>query len=149
VWAALYNVTVADNQSLGGPGGALFVDDGSAGLYNSIVQSNQVDCAERNFGRILTGQHNIESGVSCGFNDPTDQQNTDALLDPLADNGGPTRTRALQPGSPAIDGGNPTGCVADRDGNGVLDPNPLMGDQRSEPRTNTCDIGAFESSPAN
>ena len=38
---------------------------------------------------------------------PGDQINTDPLLGPLQDNGGPTYTHALLPGSPAIDAGDP------------------------------------------
>lgn len=53
----------------------------------------------------------------------------DPLLHPLADNGGPTLTMALMPGSPAIDAGAP-GCPPT--------------DQRGVPREGTCDIGAFE-----
>jgi hypothetical protein len=42
---------------------------------------------------------------------------TDPKLGPLADNGGPTQTVALLPGSPAIDAGaNPTGLVFDQRG---------------------------------
>ena len=55
----------------------------------------------------------------------------------LADNGGPTQTRALQQGSPAIDAGNPNGCT-DHQGN------PLTTDQRGNPRHGPCDMGAFE-----
>ncbi|HEY1376699.1 MAG TPA: choice-of-anchor Q domain-containing protein, partial [Gemmataceae bacterium] len=41
----------------------------------------------------------------------------DPLLDPLADNGGPTLTHLPLPGSPAIDGGsNPAGLAADQRG---------------------------------
>jgi predicted outer membrane repeat protein len=49
------------------------------------------------------------------------------LLAP-ANNGGPTRTMALQAGSPAINAGS--GCPA--------------ADQRGAPRAGACDIGAFE-----
>jgi hypothetical protein len=38
---------------------------------------------------------------------PGDQINTDPLLGPLQDNGGPTLTHMLLPGSPAIDAGDP------------------------------------------
>lgn len=62
----------------------------------------------------------------------------------LADNGGPTFTHALQPGSNAIDAG--AGMCTAPDGN------ILATDQRGAPRpqdgdtsgTATCDIGAFE-----
>src|SRR4029077_8679273 len=43
-----------------------------------------------------------------GFlNGPGDQINTDPILGPLQDNGGPTFTHALLPSSPAIDAGDP------------------------------------------
>src|SRR5262245_42149431 len=38
---------------------------------------------------------------------PGDQINTHPMLDLLQDNGGPTFTQALLPGSPAINAGNP------------------------------------------
>ena len=43
---------------------------------------------------------NLIGGPGYGFVDP--------LLGPLADNGGPTLTHALLPGSPAINAGDPT-----------------------------------------
>ena len=56
----------------------------------------------------------------------------DAKLNPLSDNGGPTQTHALLPGSPAIDLGNNTDALAT--------------DQRGQPRVvgERCDIGAYE-----
>ena len=66
------------------------------------------------------------------------------LLGPLANNGGPTQTMALLPGSPAIDAGSNALAV---DANG----NPLTTDQRGAgfPRivNGTVDIGAYEFSP--
>jgi hypothetical protein len=55
----------------------------------------------------------------------------DPLLDPLADNGGPTETMALRAGSPAIDLGS--GCPPR--------------DQRGVPRAGVCDSGAYERQP--
>jgi hypothetical protein len=53
---------------------------------------------------------------STGFTAIGDQTGTIAtplnpLLDPLANNGGPTQTRALRPTSPAIDKGNSLGLT--------------------------------------
>ena len=66
---------------------------------------------------------------------------TDPGFDPngLQNNGGPTQTIALLPGSPAIGSGSVALAV---DTNG----NPLTTDQRGEPRivNGTVDIGAFE-----
>src|SRR5262249_11183309 len=63
----------------------------------------------------------------------TDLVNTDPLLGPLADNGGPALTMALLPGSPAIDAG--------------ISINGVTTDQRGVPRPQGIapDIGAFES----
>lgn len=54
----------------------------------------------------------------------------DPLLQPPADNGGPTRTLALSPASPAVNQGLPAACP------------PL--DQRGYLRQAACDIGPFE-----
>ena len=70
------------------------------------------------------------------------------LLGPLANNGGPTQTRALLAGSPAIDKGSPT--------NDPITGAPITTDQRGLPRPvddptipnasggDGSDIGAFE-----
>jgi hypothetical protein len=67
---------------------------------------------------------------------PTDILDVDPLLGPLADNGGPTLTHALLPGSPAIDAGDPNPA------------DPPEWDQRGPgfPRiaNGRIDIGAFE-----
>ena len=62
----------------------------------------------------------------------TPSQPVDPRLAPLLDNGGPTQTQELLPGSPAIDGGG--------------DESALETDQRGEPRPQgpANDIGAFE-----
>ena len=52
------------------------------------------------------------------------------MLDPLADNGGPTLTHALQPGSPAIGEAGKQSAPAT--------------DQRGEDRDRNPDMGAFE-----
>jgi hypothetical protein len=60
-------------------------------------------------------------------------------LSPLANHGGPTRTHALLPGSPALDAG---ACLG-------AEGLPLPTDQRGHPRPQgiACDIGAFENQP--
>jgi len=61
-----------------------------------------------NGGTVTSLGYNISSDNGNGFlNGPGDQVNTDPLLGPLQDNGGPTFTHALLPGSPAINAGNP------------------------------------------
>jgi hypothetical protein len=59
-------------------------------------------------GTITSHGYNICSDDGGGYlNGPGDQINTDPLLGPLQDNGGPTFTHAPLPGSPAIDMGDP------------------------------------------
>jgi hypothetical protein len=59
-------------------------------------------------GTITSHGYNISSDDGGGLlNGPGDQINTDPLLGPLQDNGGPTLTHAPLPGSPAIDAGDP------------------------------------------
>ncbi len=59
----------------------------------------------------------------------------DPQLNPLSDNGGPTRTHALQPDSPAIDAGTAGLLVPDFDQRGVGFPRIVGG---------ILDMGAFE-----
>jgi hypothetical protein len=87
--------------------------------------------------------HNLESTTpsQCGLSAAAgDLIGIDPLLAPLADNGGPTETMALEPTSPAIGAG---GQCADP----TMGGQPLATDQRGEPRATPCDIGAFEVQP--
>ncbi len=76
--------------------------------------------------------HNLFSDTPGVALNPADLINTDPRLGPLADNGGPTFTQALLPGSPAIDAG-------------IAVPG-VTTDQRGIPRPQGAapDIGAFE-----
>ena len=77
--------------------------------------------------------HNLFSDNVPGFIvDPSDLINTNPLLGPLADNGGPTWTQALLPGSPAINAGIAAAGVN-------TDQRGLFRAQGAGP-----DIGAFE-----
>ena len=104
-----------------------------------IVASTSGNCS----ASLADGGHNLEYGVgtvssTCGFTAPSDQTG-DPRLGPLANNGGPTQTFALLPGSPAIAHGDSTVCDATGTGkvNGI--------DQRGVTRPTTfCAIGAFE-----
>jgi hypothetical protein len=60
-------------------------------------------------GTVISLGYNLSSDNGGGFlTGPGDQINTDPLLGPLQDNGGPTFTHELLPGSPAIDAGDPS-----------------------------------------
>ncbi|MDH3622446.1 MAG: hypothetical protein OES69_02445 [Myxococcales bacterium] len=153
-----HNTAVSGDGIFGGAGG--IYNQGTVMLINSTVSGNvaEVGGGIDNFGELtltntlvdndcgggtaLSGGGNLESpGDTCGFNDPTDQVNIsaeDLNLGPLADNGGPTETHALLPGSVAIDVIPEADCQVDTD-------------QRGEPRPETggtlCDVGAFEVQP--
>ena len=110
---------------------------GSAVLTNTIV-ANSIsggDC----YGSITDGGHNLDSDGTCGL-DPAKGSlpNTDPMLGPLQDNGGPTWTHALQPGSPAIDAGDNSQCPS-TDQRGFY--RHIDGDGDG---TAICDMGAYE-----
>jgi uncharacterized repeat protein (TIGR01451 family)/CSLREA domain-containing protein len=130
------NSTIADNAAqVDGPDpsarvGGLF-NNGRATLGNTIVaDSFGADCGPP--GAITSLGHNLDSDGTCGLSSPGDLSGADPLLGPLANNGGPTETHALENGSPAIDAGDNAGCPAT--------------DQRgtARPQGAACDIGAFE-----
>ena len=83
-------------------------------------------------GTVISRGYNLSSDFGGGYlNGPGDQINTDPILGPLQDNGGPTLTHALLPGSPALNAGDPNftpppffdqrGSGFDRVQNGRLD----------------------------
>lgn len=135
----------ADSDGDGsGDGGGVHIASGTATVSNSIIAGNTdgggeaPDCSSS----LTSGGYNlIQSTSGCAITGDTTGNliGVDPLLGLLRDNGGPTHTRSLLPGSPAIDGGNPLGCV---DGN----EQPLTTDQRgtSRPQFGACDIGAYE-----
>lgn len=123
------DLTITNSTIAGNSAGIDYAAVAAAPIVgNTLLADNSgVDC-----GLPVTslGQ-NLESGTSCGFTGTGDIQNADPLLGPLSDNGGPTDTRALTAGSPAIDAGG-SGCQP--------------ADQRgyARPVGVACDIGAFE-----
>jgi hypothetical protein len=132
----------------GGDGGSGFGGvDGTCNLINCTVAWNQGSAGSLGGGgggnppgtNGRTGS--AWGGTTCGpmvntlivSNTPAGGDTfTDPKLGPLADNGGPTLTMALLPGSPAIDAGNTSLAPAT--------------DQRgfSRPAGRAADIGAFE-----
>jgi hypothetical protein len=147
----LINTTVSGNSTRSGnPGGGIFSGVGTLTLSNCIVAGNftqsatgvmasdiagAVDTSHSGFNLIGTGGSgelvNGDNGNIVGVADPK--------LGPLADNGGPTLTLALLPGSAAIDAGSNALAVGP-------DGKPLQSDQRGRQRIvgRSVDMGAYE-----
>ena len=100
--------TTFSNNSANVAGGALYLT-GTLELGNTILKAGASGVnIFNNGGTFITDGYNVCSDNGSGFlNGPGDQINTDPMLGPLQDNGGPTFTHALLPGSPAIDAGDP------------------------------------------
>ena len=141
--AFLSNTTVANNGRGIGTGGPTSSGTDSHTLKNTILANNGVNCSGGTSGSHLITSlgHNISSDASCPmFTESGDLQSiADPMLGALADNGGPTLTHALLPGSPAIDAISPADCT-DTSGNA------LTADQRgyARPVGVGCDVGSFE-----
>jgi hypothetical protein len=130
----VHNSASASGQ-MGSSGGGIY---GSTTTDSSVIALNTAST-----GPDVTGGGGLQS---MGYNiignnadavinsQPTDQIGTpatpiDPVLGPLADNGGPTLTHALQAGSPAINRGDPAAPPQDQRGYG---------------RAGVPDVGAFE-----
>jgi len=109
-------------------------------LRSTIVADNTAGSADDDC--YVDGGAGSGKIVSRGFNlaeacpelanvQPTDILATDPMLGPLQDNGGPTMTHALLPGSPAI---------------AAVTSGPICGtpDQRGVARGLPCDVGAYQ-----
>jgi hypothetical protein len=132
---AMTNSTVSGND-----GGGISVS-AALEISNTILKAGARGVNISNNGQIVTSHgYNVSSDDGGGFlNGPGDQINTDPMLGPLQDNGGPTFTHALLPSSPAIDSGDPN-----------FTPPPLH-DQRGNLFVRIfngrVDIGSFEVQP--
>ncbi len=131
------NSTLSGN-SAGYFGGGGINNGGTAQIGDTVLNAGAFGGTIVNQGGTVTSLgYNLASDDGGGvLTGPGDQINTDPMLGPLQDNGGPTFTHALSPGSPAIDAGDPN-----------FTPPPFY-DQRgsSFPRVvnGRIDIGSFE-----
>jgi len=130
------NSTFSDNNSSNGGairaglGGVLY-------LRNSILANTVggVDCIKSESGIIAANINNLieTTGTETDFEScGTPLLSSDPILGVLANNGGPTQTMALLPGSPAINAGDDETCSI-TDQRGVI-----------RPQGSHCDIGAYE-----
>jgi len=129
--ARMINSTVTGNRAYESGGG--ISNFNALSLTGTIVADNVVDnCG----GSVDSLGYNLADDTSCGFTQLTDLVVADAMLGPLQDNGGPTETHDLLPGSPAIDAGSMDCPPPDTDQRGV-----------ARPQGTDCDIGAVEYMP--
>lgn len=164
------NSTISGNTALNEGGGMYLYasKDDNITINRSLVSGNWAwgvgdEVSKHRLSTIIADNYNLfgHSGISnadafdlftpgptdiTATSDGTDPTPLSAILNTtLQNNGGPTNTHALLPGSPALDAASSADCQAGTPANGL--------DQRGEPRNvdgdgspsaNECDIGAFE-----
>jgi hypothetical protein len=142
--------TVHGNSAASGGAGGIVNFGGTYALAGSIVAANSAGAATHNCsGAIADGGYNLADDATCGLSAPNHDVLAPSKLNGLADNGGPTETKAPMASSPAINQIPPgtAALVADPVGGGAV---TLCGegaiDQRgvARPQGPTCDIGAVE-----
>ena len=133
----LANSTLNDNSATFLAGGIL--NFGQLQIGDTILNAGAsgVNLYVNGGGTVTSLGYNVSSDDAGGFlTGPGDQLFTNPMLGPLQDNGGPTFTHALLPGSPAIDAGDPS-----------FTPPPLF-DQRGSGFDRVVngriDVGSFE-----
>jgi hypothetical protein len=137
----LLNCTIANNTVSSSNRTGSQIYSGSYGATAQVWLRNTILAGDgqrpnlfADTGGIFTSQsHNLSSDDGSGFlTGDGDLINTDPMLAPLGDYGGPAKTHALLPGSPALNAG---------------DPNQLgTTDQRGVVRTGGVNIGAYQAS---
>jgi len=144
------NIADSDGNGTGSGGGIVIEQGGDVEMRNTILAGNVdgstlpaprlPDCV----GTIQSAGYNLIGSLGFIFTSCTIEGDTtgnlleiNPLLLAITDNGGPTETHALDFGSPAIDAGDPAGCVDPLGG-------PLPIDQRHGIRQDRCDMGAYE-----
>jgi hypothetical protein len=125
-----YGTLTVSSSTFSGNNTAIWNDRGPVTLNNTVVANSQTgaNC----FGTITDGGGNVSyPDASCPG------VNADPLLGPLQNNGGPTWTMALGPGSAAMDAGDDATCAAAPVNN--LDQRGVI-----RPQGAHCDSGALE-----
>jgi len=172
VTVTLDRTTLSSNATIVNPsgsdqGGGMQTSNGTYTITSSTIVQNQADsganvaassnvhfkntivayrAGPNNCGGTATSDgYNLSDDATCGFTNPTDQENTDPNLDLVAglfDNGGPTKTYAILSPSPAIDKGlSSAGETVDQRGE---DRPEDFGDIPNASGGDGTDIGAFE-----
>jgi len=140
---SLVSSTVSTNSltSNGFAAGANLELQGTPHVSDTIVAEPLGDAASCG-APLKSGGFNLDEDGSCGFDESSDLVGVVAGLDPvLRDNGGPTPTQALLPGSIAIDRGSSFGSSIDQ--RGLPRPSDFA-DVSNKEGGDGSDIGAFE-----
>src|SRR6266566_4857149 len=139
------NCTISGNSAVSG-GGGIYNYFAALDLTDTILNTGASGAnITNNSGTVTSDGYNLSSDAAGGdgmqgpggfLNHTGDIRNTNPMLGPLQNNGGPTFTHALLTGSPAIDAGDPNFT------------SPPFCDQRgagfNRVSNNRIDIGAFE-----
>ncbi|MBX7102454.1 MAG: right-handed parallel beta-helix repeat-containing protein [Gemmataceae bacterium] len=148
----MHFTTVTNNRVIngGGFGGGLRQIAGFATISNSIFASNIAPGGGPDISDAVavTADYTIvANGAGMTLTTGTELKvGVDPLLNPLADNGGPTMTQSLKAGSPALDGGlNSLAVAFDQRGQNRTYDNPLI---TNAPGGDGTDIGAYEAQAA-
>ncbi len=142
---AIFNLASStfSGNSASNSGGAIFNYDGTMEIKNTLLKAGALGRTITNSnGSVTSPGYNLSSDGGGGvLTNATDQINADPLLGPLTNNGGPTWTHALLPGSPAIDQGKSFGLTTDQRGA----PRPYdVSTIANASGGDGSDIGAFE-----
>jgi parallel beta-helix repeat protein len=138
------DITLRNNTIVNNSGGVLIESSRNLVIAGNIIARNGTDIGRGSWGGSTInslGYNLIGDGTGDGLTNGvkgdivgTTDFPVDPVLDPLADNGGPTQTMALRAGSPAIDHIPAAFCSVTEDQRGLPRPGS----------DGTCDIGAFE-----
>ena len=124
--------TISNNNAQAGGGVRSDGANSTVELTNTILASNTGgDCSTQT--QVSSLGHNLDSDGTCVLTGTGDLSNANPMLAPLADYAGPTFTRALLSGSPAINHVPAASCELTTDQRGAARPQGLG-----------CDIGSYE-----
>ncbi len=133
------NCTFSSNN-VGWQGGGMYNEESSPEVTNCIFWNNtggEIDNSETMSGSPTLRYCVVQSNDVGGGSNLDNIITADPMLEPLADNGGPTWTCALGEGSSAIDEGTDSGSIPNADQRGI-----------ERPQGAGYDIGAFEVEPS-
>jgi len=150
----IFNSTISNNLGYGSGAGGIDLphsDSGLVYLNNSILAGNISNIAPNclviepgNANRIVSNGYNLIGQMDgCSITPIAgDQVDIDPKINPLQNNGGLTQTHSFWPGSPAINGGNPYGCLDSEQHVLTVDQRGFL--RPGYPGDTQCDIGAYE-----